>query len=130
MSASNLEDEESKLEKAISYLLITGVMVSISLEIAGIALFYRSFGNFDISRERMMFVHGKNLFYSIYGLFRGGYAHDNGIFLMTLGMTILILTPYARVVMSVLYFVWKRDIKYALITIFVLLILTMSLIGH
>ena len=130
MSASNLEDEESKLEKAISYLLITGVMVSISLEIAGIVLFYRSFGNFDISRERMMFVHGKNLFYSICGLFRGGYAHDNGIFLMTLGMTILILTPYARVVMSVLYFVWKRDIKYALITIFVLLILTMSLIGH
>jgi uncharacterized membrane protein len=49
---------------------------------------------------------------------------------MTLGITTLILTPFARVVASVLYFVWKRNIKYTLITIFVLTVLTISLALH
>jgi uncharacterized membrane protein len=49
---------------------------------------------------------------------------------MTLGITTLILSPYARVVVSVLYFAWQRNIKYTLITIFVLTVLTISLALH
>jgi uncharacterized membrane protein len=45
-------------------------------------------------------------------------------------IAVLILTPYARVVMSVLYFIGRRDIKYTLITLFVLILLTLSLLLH
>jgi uncharacterized membrane protein len=43
------------------------------------------------------------------------------------GVVILILTPYVRVLMSVLYFAWEKNTKYILITLFVLLLLTISL---
>jgi uncharacterized membrane protein len=46
---------------------------------------------------------------------------------MSVGVVILILTPYVRVLMSVLYFAWEKNTKYILITLFVLLLLTISL---
>jgi uncharacterized membrane protein len=49
---------------------------------------------------------------------------------MTLGITILILTPYVRVILSVLFFAWRKNIKYMLITIVVLMVLTTSLLFH
>jgi uncharacterized membrane protein len=49
---------------------------------------------------------------------------------MTLGIAVLILTPYSRVLLSVLYFFWERDFKFCLITLFVLVILTLSLAAH
>ena len=52
------------------------------------------------------------------------------LYLMTLGITVLILTPYVRTVMSAFYFASMKDVKYLLITLFVLVILTVSLITH
>ncbi len=49
---------------------------------------------------------------------------------MTLGIAILILTPYARVIMSILYFIGRKDMKYTLITLFVFILLTISLLFH
>ena len=49
---------------------------------------------------------------------------------MTLGIVVLILTPYAWVIMSVLYFLKKRDFKFFLVTLLVLLIITLSLATH
>jgi hypothetical protein len=48
----------------------------------------------------------------------------------TPGIVILLLTPYLRVVFSVLYFSFEKDYKYALITLFVLIVLTLSLTLH
>jgi uncharacterized membrane protein len=42
----------------------------------------------------------------------------------------LILTPYLRVIMSVFYFIWEKNIQYIGITLFVLIILTISVITH
>jgi len=53
-----------------------------------------------------------------------------GVFLMTLGIATLILTPFVRVIASALYFAWKRDTRYVLITAFVLVALTVSLALH
>jgi len=61
-------------------------------------------------------------------LFKGGQGEDRAIWLMTLGIAILILTPYARVIMSVLHFIKERDLKYTLINLFVFLLITFSLI--
>ena len=45
-----------------------------------------------------------------------------------LGIVVLMLTPYVRVVASVLYFGLAKNPKYLLITLFVLLVLTASLL--
>jgi uncharacterized membrane protein len=120
----------SKFERAISYLLIIGVILSLIFEVIGIIVFYHVYGNLDVSENGRMFIHAENFFNFIYRLFEGEYAQDKAILIMVLGISILILTPYARVIMSVFYFIWERNLKYVGITLFVLIILTISLITH
>jgi uncharacterized membrane protein len=127
VNSVDLGGGESKLETAISYLLIIGVVASLALEVVGIALFYHSYGHLHIAEDKAMFISGQNFFDFLHGLFRRNYVQKTATLLMTVGIALLIVTPYLRVIMSVLYFIWKRDIKYALITIFVLAVLTISL---
>lgn len=127
MSDDRSESNLLKLEKAISYLLISGVVISLILEVLGVALFYHAYGRLSFSESKSVFIHGTNYFTFFLDLFRTGSIGEKGIYLMTLGIAILILTPYLRVVMSVIYFAWDRNIKYVLITLFVLILLTLSL---
>ena len=130
MSSVDLGGGESKLETAISYLLILGVVASLFLETIGMVLFYRFYGQFYLSEDKVMFLHGRNFFNFLHVLLCGGSPDKSPIFFMTLGIASLIVTPYLRVIVSVAYFTWKRDIKYSLITIFVLAVLTISLGWH
>jgi len=50
--------------------------------------------------------------------------------LIALGIVLLMVTPYLRVLASVLYFTVERNPKYALISLFVLAVLTISLKVH
>ncbi len=102
-------------------------MISLLLEVIGILLYYLSYRHFNISSERTLFIHGKNFFDFMIDLFKGDDAGRKAAFLMSVGVVILILTPYVRVLMSVLYFAWEKNTKYILITLFVLLLLTISL---
>jgi len=77
-----------------------------------------------------MFIRGQNFFYFLLGLLRKGTIQEKGLWLMTLGIAILILTPYVRVIMSVAYFIGRKDIKYSLMTLFVFILLTISLLFH
>lgn len=122
--------DESTLEIAISYLLIIGVIISLFLEVIGLIVFYESYGHLNISEEGSMFVQGHNFFSFLYELFQEGYVQEGSILLMIVGVVILILTPYARVIASVLFFARQRNIKYVLITFFTLVVLTISLILH
>jgi uncharacterized membrane protein len=107
-----------------------GVILSLILEVVGIIVFYRVYGNLDVSENERMFINARDFFDFIYRLFEGEYAQDKAVLIMVLGITILILTPYLRVIMSVFYFTWEKNIKYIGITLFVLIILTISLITH
>jgi uncharacterized membrane protein len=49
---------------------------------------------------------------------------------ITVGIIVLILTPYIRAVTSLVYFVWEKNRYYVLITLFVLVVLTLSLALH
>jgi uncharacterized membrane protein len=120
----------SKFERAISYLLIIGVILSLILEIIGIIVFYHVYGNLEVSESGRMFIRGKNFFNFIYRLFEGEHAQNKAILIMVLGISVLILTPYLRVIMSVFHFIRERNFKYVGITLFVLIILTISLIIH
>jgi uncharacterized membrane protein len=130
LSSSDRNSSESNFELAISLLLGAGVVTSLILIAVGIFLFYAEFGSLAISEEKVMFLREKNFFYFLYDLLRGGSSQGKALWTMTLGIAVLILTPYARVLLSVLYFFWERDFKFCLITLFVLVVLTLSLVAH
>ena len=45
MTSQGVGSGESKLETVVSYFLIIGVVISVLLEIIGISLFYKIYGN-------------------------------------------------------------------------------------
>lgn len=122
--------EESKLESAISYLLITGVLVSLLLELSGLILYYIQNGNLMISQGPGVFIKGKDFFSFIYMVFSGKLHSSLSISLITAGLIVLILTPFLRVLLSVIFFAAEKNLKYVWITLFVLVIITMSLSLH
>jgi uncharacterized membrane protein len=107
--------------------LIAGVGISLLLESIGIFLYYSSYGHLNILGERSVFIHGRNFFDFLIELLQPGDRGMKAIFLMSLGVAILMLTPYVRVVMSVLHYAWEKNVKYVFITLFVLVLLTISL---
>jgi len=130
LKLTNSNGDESRLETAISSLLVGGVVTSLLLEIIGMASFYYSYGHLHITERKAMFIRGEQFSRLIYGLLEGDYGQKGAVFLMTLGITMLILTPYLRVILSIHYFAWKKNIKYILITIVVFMVLTTSLLFH
>jgi uncharacterized membrane protein len=130
MNIKDLGSGDSGLETGISYLLIIGVIASLLLEIAGLILMYSDYHSLAISQDPAFFIHGTNFFAFLIDQFRGNNYPDLGLRLMTLGIIVLILTPFIRLVASVFYFGWEKNLKYVLITLFVLVVITVSLILH
>jgi uncharacterized membrane protein len=130
MKSDVLGSGESKLETAISYLLILGVVISLFLEVIGLILFYRSYSNLNILENSVVFIRGENFFSFVRTLFQWENMQNSALLFMTSGLVVLILTPYIRVIMSVIYFAWKKNSKYVLMTLFVLITLTVSLALH
>jgi uncharacterized membrane protein len=120
-------NSEDRFDRTIGYVLIAGVVISLVLETIGILLYHLSYGHFNILEERSLFIHGRNFFNFMIELLQGGTMGKKAVFLMSLGVVVLILTPYVRVLLSVLYFAWEKNFKYTLITLFVLVLLTISL---
>ena len=130
MKSGIIGSGESKLETAISYLLIIGVVFSLILEAIGLILFYYSFANLNILENEVVFIRGNDFFSFVVTIFQGENMQNNAILFMTLGLVTLILTPYVRVITSVIYFAWEKNRKYLLVTLFVLVLLTASLALH
>jgi uncharacterized membrane protein len=127
----NLGSGESKLETVISYLLIIGVVASLVLIVTGLVLFYLTYGHLNLLlTDQDMFIRGNDFFNFLYRLVTRQYAMNNAIFFIVLGIVVLLLTPFLRVVASVIYFAWRKEPKYVLITVFVLVALTLSLALH
>ena len=130
MTSPSLGSGESKLETIISYILIIGVIVSVILEVIGISLYYVAYGNVQISQDKSVFISGQNFFAFIINQTQHLFGSQNALLFITLGLIILILAPYIRAVTSVIYFAWEKHYKYVLITLFVLIVLTISLSLH
>jgi uncharacterized membrane protein len=121
---------EGKLETSISWGLITGVGISVLLEIAGMIVYFFQTGDVHISSAGDMFIRGNDFFSYIFNLIRGPRAGGLAITLMTAGLVVLILTPFARVIMSVIFFTAEKNYRYVWITLFVLAVLAVSLAVH
>ncbi len=121
---------ESRLETIISYLLITGVIASLVVLAIGIVMLAFSANGLAISQNAVMFIHGHDFFSFIYDQFQGKHADGTAILFITIGIIVLVLTPYLRVVASLAYFAWRKNAKYVVITLFVLVVVTLSLTLH
>jgi uncharacterized membrane protein len=121
---------EVGLEIVISYLLIAGVVASVILEIIGVALFYHTYKTLSIQYGGNIIIQGHDFFSFINAVVRGRLAGGAAIQLMTAGILVLLLTPFLRVLFSMFYFFWENNYKYVVITLFVLLVLTISLTIH
>lgn len=130
MNVPKNNDSLSRFETAIGYLLRVGVIISLLLEVIGLGMLYNARGSFDICCDSAVYVQGHDFFSFIAGQFRNGQAADNGILFITAGIIVLILTPFLRVIASVIYFVWQRNIKYTVITLIVLIAVALSLTLH
>jgi uncharacterized membrane protein len=130
LTSGDLGCGETKLEVIVGYLLIIEVVTSVVFEVIGIALFYGTYGNTQVSQDQAFRISGENFFAFIIQQTQHLFRSQNALVFMTLGIIILLLTPYVRAVTSVIYFGWEKNRKYVAIILFVLLILTASLALH
>jgi uncharacterized membrane protein len=122
---------EEKLELVISYILMIGVVSSVVVETIGILNYYYVNRNLTITFQPQYALKGRDFFsYSgatLQNLIQGNWTP---LQILTLGLVLLMITPYVRVLASVVYFGVVKNLKYIIITAFVLVILTASLLVH
>ena len=120
---------DDRVERAIGNLLRAGVMLSALVVIIG-ALFFLKRHGADPVKDRTVFEAEVVEFRTPAGVFRAAWHFRSGG-LIQLGLLLLIATPVARVIFSIVAFALQRDRTYILITLFVLIILLYSLFsGH
>lgn len=118
-------------ELAISLVLRIGVGLAVALVLAGLVVVFVHQGTSGTA------VHGGSYKaytsagtpfpHSLAGL-RQSLARGDGQGIIELGLVVLILTPILRVAVGVLTFVYEEDVRMALITLFVLLVLLASFV--
>ena len=106
---------DERVEILISYLLRTGVTLAAAVVLAGGAWYLTAHGAETPAYRTFHATHWQR---SDWGRARG---------LIELGLLILIATPVARVVFSLVSFALERDRSYVLITLGVLVVLAYSL---
>ena len=112
------------MDVLVGYILLGGVLLSLVLLSAGILWkWIKTGGSLDYQ------IAGMNLFELVKDEFRrAAHGEVRPRLLISMGITVLLLTPYLRVVASVFYFLFAlKNWKYTLFTSIVLLVLTFSL---
>jgi uncharacterized membrane protein len=102
------------MEVLIGYLLLAGVLASSALLLIGLAWHWAATGRLGDEYA----VAGMNVFQFVVADARQALAGDmRPRLLVSLGIAVLILTPYVRVLASMLYFAFvTRNWKYTLFT--------------
>jgi len=118
------------LEVLISYVLRIGVIVSIAVEALGLGGYFLGNGVFQVDFAPSWQTGGRDFFAYVGGLLFSLTQGVTPVSLIALGIILLLMTPYVRVVASVVYFAIERNPRYTLISLFVLVVLTASLTFH
>ena len=112
-------------EESISFVLRAGVVSSMLLILTGFIMLVYSESTNQLPNAAAilnMNSRGISLQYMINGLTSG-----SGICYIILGIIVLMATPVARVIMSVVLFAFKKDLLYTTITIIVMLSLLIAI---
>jgi uncharacterized membrane protein len=124
-SALGETKQEFDMDAVVGYILLIGVLISLVLVVA--ALIWRWIDTHSLAFDYK--ITGMNLFALVLAEIR---LAVQGAFrprlLLSLGIAMLMLTPYIRVLASMVYFIAAlKNWKYSLFTAIVLLTLTYSL---
>lgn len=116
---------QARMERMVGTVLQAGVMLSALLLAAGLIWRYAATGQlgFDFS------IKGMNLFeFLVQDVHQAVSGRARPRLLISLGILVLLLTPYIRVLSSMAYFaIVERNCKYTVFTGFVFVVLTCSL---
>ena len=118
-------DDRFDMESLVGYILLTGVLLSVALLAVGFVWRWLRVGNLRFEHS----IVGMNFFEFISSTLRqmASRAFRPRLFL-NMGIAVLMLTPFVRVLASVFYFAFvEHNWKYTLFTAFVLTVLTYSL---
>jgi uncharacterized membrane protein len=119
------EAQQAAMDVLIGYVLLGGVVLSVALIVAGLVWHWIATGRLGIEYT----IPKMNLFEFVAAEFRdfvGGQFRPR--YLVSLGITALLLTPYLRVLTSLLFFAFvAHNWKYSVFTGFVFAMLTYSL---
>lgn len=124
-AGSRLSDRRA--QTLIGGLLRIGVLVAAAVVVAGAAGYL--VGHAGTTTRYGTFTGVAGGLDSVGGVL-AGVRHLRSEALMQLGLLLLVLTPVARVVLSVVAFALERDRLYVVVTLIVLVILTLSLSGR
>ena len=118
-------DHHLDMEGLIGYILLGGVLLSAALLAIGFVWRWVRSGNLQFQYT----VAGMNFFEFVLSSLRQMTSHDlRPRVMVNMGIVVLMLTPFVRVLASVFYFALvERNWKYTLFTGFVLCVLTYSL---
>ena len=114
------------MELLVGYILLVGVLLSVLLLLAGMAWRWKLTGHPELAYT----ITGSNLL-EFWGtaIKQASTLTFRPRLLVNLGIGVLMLTPYFRVLASFIYFAVKeRNVKYAVFTGFVLAVLSYSLL--
>ncbi|MEZ0290630.1 MAG: DUF1634 domain-containing protein [Sulfolobales archaeon] len=110
------------LEKLLSLILIIGVIVGIILLVIGLTLYIYSHGvSIDLTTTIA--------FYDVVEWILSLHTLELSRRIISIGLIIILLTPYTRAIASLIWFAYHRDLKFVLFTTLVAVILTLSIIG-
>ena len=117
--------QEMDMDALVGYVLLTGVLLSMALVTAGLIWQWIDTGKLALNYRLV----GMNLFQLVVAetrlTFHGGIRPR---VLVNFGIVVLMLTPFIRVLSSVVYFAaFLKNWKYTLFTAIVLTVLTYSL---
>jgi uncharacterized membrane protein len=124
-SPKSSERQQAAMDALIGYVLLVGVVVSVALIVVGLIWHWFNTGHLGIEYT----IPKMNLFEFVTAELRdfvGGQFRPR--YLVSLGITALLLTPYVRVLASLLFFAFvAHNWKYSVFTGFVFAMLTYSL---
>lgn len=120
--------EDYRFTTALSRILLGGVVLTLVAEIVGIIAYFVQTMSFQADYSSQWQLTGTNFFDYLWRNFLGFTFLQSPMGIMALGVAILILTPYLRVVVSAVYFAETKNRKYLAFTTFVLLVVTSTLL--
>jgi uncharacterized membrane protein len=118
-----------KMQESIGFTLRAGVAISVLLTIIGLALLFvdNGGGGYTLAEIASASSRVNTASFSLPDI-AAGVQNLDGLGFVLLGLVVLVATPIARVILSVIAFARERNALYTLITLIVLLNLLATLL--
>ena len=101
-----------------------------AVEVIGISAYYVQSGGFSYQFTPQWQMVGSNFFSYFFSLVASMGGVPDPIAIMALGVVLLMLTSYVRVFATLIHFAFVKNLRYTTISLFVFIVLTITLFAH